>query len=119
MPASVGGGRYRLFGGGVAEAEPTAVPAVLRLSRTARRLAIQNLAVAAVFLTGLVIWDLVGTPPSPSAPPDTRAPPLSSGSTACAAAVTARTDRPAAAAPARTNSSHITAGYPVHPKETE
>ncbi|MFH8683405.1 heavy metal translocating P-type ATPase [Streptomyces lydicus] len=42
-----------------------AVPAVLRLSRTARRLVVQNLVVAAVFLSGLVVWDLAGDLPLP------------------------------------------------------
>ncbi|AOP47369.1 heavy metal translocating P-type ATPase [Streptomyces lydicus] len=42
-----------------------AVPAVLRLSRAARRLVVQNLVVAAVFLSGLVVWDLAGDLPLP------------------------------------------------------
>lgn len=45
--------------------ELATVPAVVRLSRTARRLVAQNLVIAAVFITGLVVWDLVGTLPLP------------------------------------------------------
>ncbi|MGV9320164.1 heavy metal translocating P-type ATPase [Streptomyces sp. NPDC003660] len=45
--------------------ELAAIPAVVQLSRTARRLVIQNLAVAAVFITALVVWDLAGTLPLP------------------------------------------------------
>ncbi|MFH8440221.1 heavy metal translocating P-type ATPase [Streptomyces sp. NPDC018026] len=45
--------------------ELTAVPAVVRLSRHARRLVVQNLAVAGVFITVLVLWDLVGHLPLP------------------------------------------------------
>ncbi|GAA0238634.1 heavy metal translocating P-type ATPase [Actinomadura nitritigenes] len=45
--------------------ELAAVPAVVGLSRRARRLVAQNLAIAAVFITGLVIWDLAGTLPLP------------------------------------------------------
>ncbi|MEU2056147.1 heavy metal translocating P-type ATPase [Streptomyces bungoensis] len=41
------------------------IPAVVRLSRQARRLVVQNLVVAAVFITGLVVWDLAGTLPLP------------------------------------------------------
>ncbi|MEV3927422.1 heavy metal translocating P-type ATPase [Actinomadura coerulea] len=41
------------------------VPAVINLSRRARRLVVQNLAIAAVCITGLVIWDLAGTLPLP------------------------------------------------------
>ncbi len=43
----------------------TAVPAAVRLSRTARRLVRQNLVIAGVFITGLVLWDLVGHLPLP------------------------------------------------------
>ncbi|QEU68970.1 heavy metal translocating P-type ATPase [Streptomyces galilaeus] len=43
----------------------TAVPAVVRLSRTARRLVLQNLVIAGTFITGLVLWDLVGHLPLP------------------------------------------------------
>ncbi|MEU6775713.1 heavy metal translocating P-type ATPase [Streptomyces sp. NPDC046759] len=45
--------------------ELATVPAVVRLSRRARRLVVQNLVVAATFITGLVAWDLVGTLPLP------------------------------------------------------
>ncbi|MGY5136879.1 heavy metal translocating P-type ATPase [Streptomyces nigrescens] len=45
--------------------ELTAVPAVIALSRTARRLVVQNLVLASVFLSGLVLWDLIGDLPLP------------------------------------------------------
>ncbi|MFE9772018.1 heavy metal translocating P-type ATPase [Streptomyces sp. NPDC005931] len=45
--------------------ELAAVPAVVRLSRTARRLVRQNLVIAGVAITGLVVWDLVGHLPLP------------------------------------------------------
>ncbi|MBO2465466.1 heavy metal translocating P-type ATPase [Actinomadura violacea] len=45
--------------------ELATIPAVINLSRRARRLVVQNLAIAAVFITGLVIWDLAGTLPLP------------------------------------------------------
>ncbi|MDA5141283.1 heavy metal translocating P-type ATPase [Streptomyces sp. AD681] len=45
--------------------ELTAVPAVVRLSRRARRLVVQNLVVAGVFITALVLWDLIGHLPLP------------------------------------------------------
>ncbi|MEV0977733.1 heavy metal translocating P-type ATPase [Streptomyces sp. NPDC049915] len=45
--------------------ELAAIPAVIRLSRRARRLVVQNLVVAALFITGLVIWDLAGSLPLP------------------------------------------------------
>ncbi|QIQ01687.1 heavy metal translocating P-type ATPase [Streptomyces liangshanensis] len=45
--------------------ELAAIPAVVALSRAARRLVVQNLAVAGVFITALVAWDLVGTLPLP------------------------------------------------------
>jgi cation-transporting P-type ATPase J len=45
--------------------ELAAVPAVIALSRRARRLVIQNLAIAATFITILVIWDLIGHLPLP------------------------------------------------------
>ncbi|WP_152645843.1 heavy metal translocating P-type ATPase [Streptacidiphilus albus] len=41
------------------------VPTVVALSRRARRLVVQNLVVAAVFVTGLVVWDLAGRLPLP------------------------------------------------------
>ncbi|MCX4090979.1 heavy metal translocating P-type ATPase [Nocardia sp. alder85J] len=43
----------------------TAVPAVVALSRRARRIVTANLVVAATFIGALVIWDLVGTLPLP------------------------------------------------------
>ncbi|MBA2951503.1 hypothetical protein H1D24_38585 [Streptomyces sp. PSKA28] len=45
--------------------ELTTVPAVIALSRRARRLVVQNLVIAGVFIGGLVAWDLVGTLPLP------------------------------------------------------
>ncbi|MFE0676376.1 heavy metal translocating P-type ATPase [Streptomyces sp. NPDC058867] len=45
--------------------ELTTVPAVVRLSRAARRLVAQNLVIAGVFITGLVLWDLLGHLPLP------------------------------------------------------
>ncbi|WP_407285545.1 heavy metal translocating P-type ATPase [Streptomyces sp. BP-8] len=45
--------------------ELATVPAVLTLSRAARRLVVQNLCLAAVFLCGLVVWDLAGDLPLP------------------------------------------------------
>ncbi|QTD96180.1 heavy metal translocating P-type ATPase [Streptomyces cyanogenus] len=45
--------------------ELAAVPAVVSLSRRARRLVVQNLVIAAVFISGLVVWDLAGTLPLP------------------------------------------------------
>ncbi|GAA2436577.1 heavy metal translocating P-type ATPase [Streptomyces macrosporus] len=45
--------------------ELATVPAVVRLSRTARRLVVQNLVVAGVFIAVLVAWDLIGTLPLP------------------------------------------------------
>ncbi|MET8975285.1 HAD-IC family P-type ATPase [Streptomyces sp. NPDC004539] len=42
-----------------------AVPAAVHLSRSARRLVRQNLVIAGVFITGLVLWDLVGHLPLP------------------------------------------------------
>jgi cation transport ATPase len=35
------------------------------LSRAARRLVVQNLVIAGVFITGLVVWDLAGRLPLP------------------------------------------------------
>ncbi|MGW7682923.1 heavy metal translocating P-type ATPase [Kribbella sp. NPDC054772] len=43
----------------------TTIPAVIELSRRARRVVIANLVIAATFITGLVIWDLVGHLPLP------------------------------------------------------
>ncbi|MGK5555997.1 heavy metal translocating P-type ATPase [Actinomadura kijaniata] len=45
--------------------ELAAVPAVVALSRRARRLVVQNLVIAGAFITGLVVWDLTGTLPLP------------------------------------------------------
>lgn len=45
--------------------ELATVPTVIALSRTARRLVVQNLVIAGVFISGLVIWDLVGHLPLP------------------------------------------------------
>ncbi|MFG2886383.1 heavy metal translocating P-type ATPase [Streptomyces sp. NPDC048297] len=45
--------------------ELTTVPAVIALSRRARGLVVQNLVIAAVFIAGLVVWDLAGTLPLP------------------------------------------------------
>jgi cation-transporting P-type ATPase J len=43
----------------------TAVPALIGLSRRARRLVTANLVIAAAFITGLVAWDLLGHLPLP------------------------------------------------------
>ncbi|MDG4856663.1 HAD-IC family P-type ATPase, partial [Streptomyces sp. T-3] len=45
--------------------ELATVPAVIALSRRARRLVVQNLVIAGTFIAGLVVWDLVGTLPLP------------------------------------------------------
>ncbi|MER6097990.1 heavy metal translocating P-type ATPase [Streptomyces sp. NPDC001728] len=45
--------------------ELATVPTVLALSRTARRLVVQNLVIAGTVITGLVVWDLAGTLPLP------------------------------------------------------
>ncbi|WP_406197287.1 heavy metal translocating P-type ATPase [Kitasatospora sp. NBC_01560] len=45
--------------------ELVAVPAVVALSRRARRLVVQNLVIAGGFITVLVVWDLAGTLPLP------------------------------------------------------
>ncbi|MFG2892459.1 heavy metal translocating P-type ATPase [Streptomyces sp. NPDC048248] len=45
--------------------ELATVPAVVALSRAARRLVVQNLIIAGVFISGLVVWDLAGTLPLP------------------------------------------------------
>ncbi|MFI8966421.1 heavy metal translocating P-type ATPase [Streptomyces sp. NPDC053493] len=45
--------------------ELAAVPAAVALARRARRLVVQNLAIAGTFITALVAWDLVGTLPLP------------------------------------------------------
>ena len=43
----------------------TTVSAVIALSRRARRVVTANLIIAAAFITGLVLWDLIGTLPLP------------------------------------------------------
>ncbi|MEV7251876.1 heavy metal translocating P-type ATPase [Streptomyces cyaneofuscatus] len=45
--------------------ELAAIPAVVALSRRARRLVLQNLAIAGTFIAALVAWDLIGTLPFP------------------------------------------------------
>jgi P-type E1-E2 ATPase len=45
--------------------ELATIPAVLALSRRTRTLVLQNLLIAAAFITGLVIWDLTATLPLP------------------------------------------------------
>ncbi|MEU4657282.1 heavy metal translocating P-type ATPase [Streptomyces sp. NPDC023723] len=45
--------------------ELTAVPAVVRLSRAARRMVVRNLVIAGTFITVLVLWDLIGHLPLP------------------------------------------------------
>ncbi|MFE2211623.1 heavy metal translocating P-type ATPase [Streptomyces canus] len=45
--------------------ELATVPSVVRLSRAARRLVVQNLVIAGTFIAGLVLWDLLGHLPLP------------------------------------------------------
>ncbi|MET8690338.1 heavy metal translocating P-type ATPase [Streptomyces sp. NPDC004732] len=45
--------------------ELATVPQVIALSRAARRLVVQNLVIAGVFVSGLVVWDLAGNLPLP------------------------------------------------------
>jgi heavy metal translocating P-type ATPase len=45
--------------------ELATVPTVVSLSRAARRLVVQNLVIAGVFISGLVVWDLAGHLPLP------------------------------------------------------
>ncbi|MGB8408162.1 MAG: HAD-IC family P-type ATPase, partial [Mycobacterium sp.] len=45
--------------------ELSAVPAVIALSRAARRVVVANLVIAGAFIAALVAWDLVGTLPLP------------------------------------------------------
>ncbi|MFI5704022.1 heavy metal translocating P-type ATPase [Streptomyces xanthochromogenes] len=45
--------------------ELATIPSIVQLSRTARRLVIQNLVIAGAFITALVAWDLLGTLPLP------------------------------------------------------
>ncbi|MEW2466220.1 heavy metal translocating P-type ATPase [Streptomyces sp. NPDC046994] len=49
----------------IARDELRTVPVVIALSRRARRLVLQNLIIAGVFIAGLVAWDLIGTLPLP------------------------------------------------------
>ncbi|WP_399087901.1 heavy metal translocating P-type ATPase [Streptomyces sp. BBFR2] len=45
--------------------ELATIPAAVQLSRTARRLVLQNLLIAATFITALTAWDLLATLPLP------------------------------------------------------
>lgn len=45
--------------------ELATIPTVIALSRRARRLVVQNLVIAATFITALVLWDLAATLPLP------------------------------------------------------
>ncbi|MBQ1158097.1 HAD-IC family P-type ATPase, partial [Streptomyces sp. A73] len=45
--------------------ELAAIPTVVNLSRTARRLVVQNLVIAGAFIAVLAGWDLIGTLPLP------------------------------------------------------
>ncbi|MFF7633230.1 heavy metal translocating P-type ATPase [Kitasatospora sp. NPDC008050] len=45
--------------------ELATVPTVIALSRRARAFVVQNLVIASVFITGLVVWDLAGRLPLP------------------------------------------------------
>ncbi|MFE9660717.1 heavy metal translocating P-type ATPase [Streptomyces sp. NPDC005955] len=45
--------------------ELATIPAIVDLSRRARRLVVQNLVIAGTFITALVAWDLIGTLPLP------------------------------------------------------
>ncbi|XVQ07613.1 heavy metal translocating P-type ATPase [Spirillospora sp. CA-255316] len=45
--------------------ELATIPAVMALSRRARRLVVANLVIAGAFITGLVVWDLAGHLPLP------------------------------------------------------
>ncbi|RPE27064.1 heavy metal-(Cd/Co/Hg/Pb/Zn)-translocating P-type ATPase [Streptomyces sp. Ag109_O5-1] len=45
--------------------ELVTIPSIVQLSRTARRLVIQNLVIAGAFIAVLVAWDLIGTLPLP------------------------------------------------------
>ncbi|MFE9862626.1 heavy metal translocating P-type ATPase [Streptomyces sp. NPDC005506] len=45
--------------------ELATIPAIVALSRKARRLVAQNLVIAAIFITALVAWDLIATLPLP------------------------------------------------------
>ncbi|MCL7493939.1 cadmium-translocating P-type ATPase [Streptomyces sp. MCA2] len=45
--------------------ELATIPTVVALSRRARRLVVQNLVIAGIFITGLAVWDLLATLPLP------------------------------------------------------
>ncbi|MGW3313621.1 heavy metal translocating P-type ATPase [Streptomyces sp. NPDC001073] len=45
--------------------ELATIPTIVALSRSARRLVVQNLVIAGVFITALVAWDLIATLPLP------------------------------------------------------
>ncbi|MFI1002734.1 heavy metal translocating P-type ATPase [Streptomyces galbus] len=45
--------------------ELATIPSIVQLSRTARRLVVQNLLIAGTFIAVLVAWDLIGTLPLP------------------------------------------------------
>jgi P-type E1-E2 ATPase len=49
----------------IARDDLTTIPAVIALSRRARRLVLTNLVIAALFITALVTWDLAGHLPLP------------------------------------------------------
>jgi cation transport ATPase len=49
----------------VVRGELATVPAVIALSRRARRVVMANLVIAAAFVAGLVLWDLFGHLPLP------------------------------------------------------
>jgi hypothetical protein len=59
------------------------IPAVITLSRRARRVVIANLAIAAAIITGLIIWDLAGHLPLPLGVAGHEGSPSLSGSTDC------------------------------------
>ncbi len=74
------------------------IPAVIALSRRARRVVTANLLIAAAIITALVTWDLAGRLPLPLGVAATRAPPSSSASTAFACCAPAPGARPSPAA---------------------
>jgi cation-transporting P-type ATPase J len=53
------------FAGDSCRDDLSAIPAAIALSRRACRLVVANLAIAATFITVLVIWDLAATLPLP------------------------------------------------------
>lgn len=61
-----------------------ALPKIIDLSRRAHRVVKANLVIAVTVITGLVLWDVLGTLPSPSVSRDTSDPPSSWASTDCA-----------------------------------